>query len=191
MTHDEAWSRLPDLLDDRDQPELLGHVANCAPCQRQLFLLGRVDRLLRARAEHARPVSRRHRWPYLAGLGAAAALAASLLAVVVPAGSPNRAFTLRTASGQPVGHAVIGRSEGGNVSLALVARGLPPNRQHMFVLWASDTKASMEVGPFMVDNHGGCRARFNLPISHIWRHLWIAEPGDRGHIVASTDTVNA
>lgn len=47
MTHEQAWKRLPDLLDEPDQPILLHHVKHCHACQRQLFLLGRVDRLLR------------------------------------------------------------------------------------------------------------------------------------------------
>ena len=56
MRHDEAWTRLPDLLDDRDDAELLAHVRACADCQRQLFLLGRVDRILR----HTAGTSARH-----------------------------------------------------------------------------------------------------------------------------------
>ena len=47
MKHELVMERLPDLLDDRDDPELLAHVAGCHSCQRRLFLLGRVDRLLR------------------------------------------------------------------------------------------------------------------------------------------------
>jgi hypothetical protein len=73
-----------------------------------------------------------------------------------------------------------------NVSLALVARGLPPNRQHVFVLWAADGASSMEVGHFMVDRNGGCRVRFNLPANHSWSRFWISEPGDAAAIVART-----
>ena len=50
MTHSEASTRLPDLLEDRDDAALLAHVRECPDCQRQLFLLGRLDRLLRERA---------------------------------------------------------------------------------------------------------------------------------------------
>ena len=32
MRHEDAWQRLPDLLDDRDDPDLLGHVRGCADC---------------------------------------------------------------------------------------------------------------------------------------------------------------
>ena len=184
MTHEEAWVRLPDLLDDRDDPALLGHVRGCAACQRQLFLLGRVDRLLRddAPPEHRR----RPAWR----LGAAAAAVAATLAVaivpLVPDASHARTFMLRTASGRPVGQAVIGRSDARNLSLALTARGLPVSRQHVFVLWAGDAGSTMQVGRFMVDRTGGCRARFNLPATHDWRRFWVAEPGNAAAVVAST-----
>ena len=73
-----------------------------------------------------------------------------------------------------------------NDSLALVARGLPLNRHHMFVLWASDGASSMEVGHFMVDRTGGCRVRFNLPADHGWSRFWVSEPGNAAAIIAST-----
>ena len=94
MRHEQAWQRLPDLLEDRDDPELLGHVRGCADCQRQLFLLGRVDRLLRDHAPMRQP--RRHA---RRGVAAAAALAASvvvLLVLLVPQGSRAHAFALRS-----------------------------------------------------------------------------------------------
>jgi hypothetical protein len=59
MRHEEAWRRLPDLLDDRDDAALLAHVRTCARCQRQLFLLGRVDRLLRDSASQHRSARKR------------------------------------------------------------------------------------------------------------------------------------
>jgi hypothetical protein len=73
-----------------------------------------------------------------------------------------------------------------NVSLALVARGLPLNRQHVFVLWARDDGSSMEVGHFMVDRSGSCRVRFNLPANHRWHRFWVSEPGNAAAVVAST-----
>ncbi len=184
MRHAEAWQRLPDLLDDRDDPELLGHVRDCADCQRQLFLLGRVDRLLRdeARAQR-RPRLRRTAAAAAAVVGAAVV---ALVVLLIPHTSPSHAFVLRTASGRPVGQAVMGHSDARNVSLALIARGLPLNRQHVFVLWAGDDGSSMQVGHFMVDRSGGCRVRFNLPGTHRWRRFWIAEPGNAAAVVAST-----
>src|SRR5262249_10294253 len=59
VTHEEAWTRLPDLLQDRDDSALLAHVRACPDCQRQLFLLGRVDRLLRANLDAELPRSAR------------------------------------------------------------------------------------------------------------------------------------
>jgi hypothetical protein len=186
VIHDDAWQRLPDLLDDRDDPELLSHVRDCGDCQRQLFLLGRVDRLLRAQA---RPQRKR---PRLGRIGAASAAlvavaaAAAALELLAPQPAHARAFTLRTASGREVGRALIGRSDARNASLALTANGLPLNRNHVYVLWASDAGRSIEVGPFMVDRNGSCSARFNLPATNAWRRFWVAQPGHPGAVVATS-----
>jgi hypothetical protein len=184
VKHEQAWQRLPDLLEDRDDPELLGHVRGCVGCQRQLFLLGRVDRLLRERAHARQP---RHRlWPGAAAIAGLAAVAAVLLALLVPRSSDAHEFMLRTASGRVVGHASMAQADARNVSLALVARRLPLNRRHMFVLWAGDSDSSMQVGRFMVDRSGGCRVRFNLPANHRWSRFWVSQPGDAAVVVAST-----
>src|SRR5206468_7997248 len=137
MTHEEAWKRLPDLLDDRDDARLLVHVRGCTTCQRQLFLLGRVDRLLRDNASDHRPARRRPTGVYiLAGVVALAAAAAATLAVILSQGTRPHEFTLRTASGRLVGEARMSNGDSRNASLALTARHLPVDRGHMFVLWA-------------------------------------------------------
>jgi hypothetical protein len=185
VRHEEAWQRLPDLLEDRDDPDLLGHVRECVDCQRQLFLLGRIDRLLHDQARAPEP--RRHVRRIVAAVAVLAAAAAVVVfALLVPRGSHAHEFSLRTASGKLVGHASMAHADKRNVALALVARGLPLNRQQMFVLWAADDASSMEVGHFMVDRHGGCRVRFNLPANHSWSRLWISEPSNPTAIVAST-----
>jgi hypothetical protein len=184
VRHEEAWQRLPDLLDDRDDSELLGHVRSCADCQRQLFLLGRVDRMLsdNAPARQSRLHIRRGGATILA-IGAAAAV---LLVLLIPRGSGVHAFAFRTASGRLVGQVSMTQADSRNDSLALVARRLPVNGRHVFVLWAADTRSSMPVGRFMVDRSGGCRVRFNLPANHHWSHFWITPPGNATTIVAST-----
>jgi hypothetical protein len=188
VTHDEAWTRLPDLLDDRDDPTLLAHVRACTDCQRQLFLLGRVDRLLRASAA-ARGSARPRRFGARATLTSAAvvaATAAAVLALLVAHHGSARGLMLRTASGQSVGRAVMGRPDGRNVPLALTAQRLPVAHGQVFVLWAGDNaRSSMQVGRFMVDRRGGCRVSFNLPATHGWGRFWITRP-DRAAIVAST-----
>ena len=187
MKHEEAFKRLPDLLDDRDDAGLLAHVRACADCQRQLFLLGRLDRILRDSAQ-AQGAARR-RWPtarqLLAAAAVATAAAAAMLALLLPQKAPPHELMLRTASGRSVGQAVMGRSDARNSSLALSARGLPVDRGHQFVLWASDDRSSMQVGRFMVDRSGSCRARFNLPASHTWTRFWVTEPGKQA-VVATT-----
>ena len=185
MTHEEALQRLPDLLDDRDDPVLLGHVRGCVDCQRQLFRLGRVDRMLRVGAPARR---RRPRARVLAAgaCAAAAAVAATLAFLLLPQASRGQEFMLRTSAGRPVGHALMTHSDKRNDSLVLSARGLPIDRDHVFVLWAGDDRTSMEVGRFMVDRFGGCRVRFNLPATHAWHRFWVTQPGNDAAVVAST-----
>jgi hypothetical protein len=187
MRHEEAWRRLPDLLDDRDDAPLLAHVRACSSCQRQLFLLGRVDRLLRVGAAVQRSPRRRPtKVQIVAAAAALAAAVAATIAVALPQQTRQHQFMLRTASGRLVGEARMSIGDSHNVSLALTARHLPVHRGHMFVLWAGDKESSLQVGRFMVDRSGGCRVRFNLPDSHSWRRFWVTEPGAAGAIVAST-----
>jgi hypothetical protein len=191
VTHEQAWTRLPDLLDDRDEPALLAHVQVCSECQRQLFLLGRVDRLLRDRAAAlgsacTRPHSVRSR-AVLAAATAVVVVLAALLTFVASRPAAAHALTFRSGSGAAVGRAVMGRSDARNVSLALSAEHLPVGRGHVFVLWAGATgRSSMQVGRFMVDRRGGCRVRFNLPADRSWGRFWITRPGAPSAIVAHT-----
>jgi len=189
VKHEEAFKRLPDLLDDRDDAGLLAHVRTCTPCQRQLFLLARVDRLLRDSAAAQEATWRR--WPTAWRLLAAAAVAASaaaatLVFLFVPQRAHTHPFMLKTAAGRPVAEAVMGRSDAHNASLALTARGMPLDRGHQFVLWASDDRSPMQVGRFMVDRSGSCHARFNLPASHAWTRFWVTDAGKPTAIVATT-----
>jgi hypothetical protein len=180
VRHEEAFKHLPDLLDDRDDPDLLAHVRACRECQRQLFLLGRVDRMLR---ENAAPKEApRRRWPtarqLLAAAAVVAAASAATFALVTSRKAHTHEFVLETASGRSVARAVMGHSDARNASLALTARGMPIDRGHLFVLWAGDDRSSMQVGRFMVDRSGNCRARFNLPANHDWSRLWVTQAGN-------------
>ena len=188
MKHEQAWTRLPDLLDDRDDPALLAHVRACADCQRQLFLLGRVDRLLRVRPA-VRGGKRPQWWAAPRALLAAVAAIAAVAAVALVPLDDGRSHALmfRTASGRAVGDATMGHSDARNLSLTLSARGLPVDRGHVFVLWANDdARSRMQVGNFMVDRRGACRVRFNLPANHNWRQFWITRPGKPDAMIAST-----
>ena len=189
MRHEHAWTRLPDLLEDRDEPALLAHLAGCHDCQRQLFLLGRVDRMLRDAAparRRERRQARRARWLRLpAGLVAVAA--AALLVLFFPQSHRLRQFTLRTASGRPIGQAVLARADAENTSVSLLARGLPRRHANVYVLWAGgDGQSATTVGRFMVDPSGACRARFNLPGGRSWARFWVTPPGQPNAVVATT-----
>jgi hypothetical protein len=190
MTHEHAWRRLPDLLQDRDEPEILTHVASCHDCQRQLFLLGRVDRALRAAAPARRRQRRRigkGRWLRFSSGLVAAAVAALLIVLFLPQHAGLRQLTLRTASGHAIGHAILKRSDADNTSLTLVARGLPARRGDVYVLWGSGSgRAATTVGRFMVDPKGACRARFNLPGGRSWARFWVTPPGRQNAVVATT-----
>lgn len=184
MKHEEAFQRLPDLLEDRDDAELLGHVRTCTDCQRQLFLLGRVDRALRDGSS-----SRTRRRPtrsVVAAASVAAVAAAALLAVLLPSSPDAHPFMLRTASGAVVGEATMRHSDARNVSLSLSAHGLPVGGGHMFVLWASDRGTTMQAGRFMADPRGRAHVHFNLPADHAWTHFWITRPGKAPAMVASS-----
>jgi len=189
VNHEHAWTRLPDLLDDRDEPELRAHVTACHACQRQLFLLGRVDRMLRddacaRRKEHRR--ARKRGW-LRAPAGLVAVAAAALLVLFLPHGHHLREFTLRTASGQMIGRAILAPAEADNVSLSLVARGLSTRHGNMYVLWAGGgERPATTVGRFMVDSTGGCRARFNLPGGRNWVRFWVTPAGRPDATVAAT-----
>jgi hypothetical protein len=190
VTHDHAWTRLPDLLADRDEPDVLAHVATCHDCQRQLFLLGRVDRALRGVATTRRKERRRlgrGRWlRFPSGLVAAAA-AAFLVLMFVPHHSGLHQFTLRTAGGHAIGRATLQREDRENTSLTLVARGLPARGGATFVLWAAGgAERKVAVGRFMVEPGGACRARFNLPGHRAWARFWVTPPGQPDTVVATT-----
>jgi len=189
VRHEEAWTRLPDLLDDRDDAALLAHVRGCAECQRQLFLLGRVDRLLRDKTA-GMPISQRRPGlgRRLAVFAAAGTAVAVLVALLVFQHGQEHGWMLRTASGRAVGHAVMGHSDARNASLALIAEHLPVARgRRLFVLWAGDrAHLPMLVGHFMVDPSGGCRVHFNLPADRDWNRFWISPSDNATRIVAST-----
>jgi len=190
MIHERAWERLPDLLSSRGDSALRAHVAACHACQRQLFLLGRVDRLLRQgrrNADHPlRGIFVSRRWiAPLPALGAAAALA---LVLFLPRSPSAHGFVLRTVDGRAVARATIARADQSNVEISLAAHGLPRARGDELVLWTrpGDGADAIPVGRFMVDHSGSCRARFNLPTSGRWTRFWVTPSSDPSVVIATT-----
>jgi hypothetical protein len=187
VTHDLAFERLPDLLFDRDDPDLLAHLAGCHRCQRQLFLLSRVDRLLRQRRPRARRLGRVAAALALAGAIAAAAAAVVMLPQRHTAASTAQ-FALKTKAGAIVAHAQIERGDAENESIAFVAKGLPSRPTDTYLLWTHGTNdyEPVIVGRFMVSQRGACRARFNLPGTRRPGQFWITPSTEPAAIVAST-----
>jgi hypothetical protein len=187
VTHELAFERLPDLLFDRDDPELLAHLAACHRCQRQLFLLSRVDRLLRQRRPRARRPGRVVAALALAGVIAVAAAAAVMLPQRHTVASTPQ-FALKTKAGAIVARARIERGDAENESIAFVAEGLPSRPTDTYLLWtqATENGEPVIVGRFMVSHRGACRARFNLPGTRQPGQFWITPSTEPAAIVAST-----
>ena len=185
MTHELAFERLPDLLFDRDDPDLLAHVRSCHRCQRQLFLLSRVDRLLRQRGVRA---GARRRPLALAVAGVVAAAIVAALALPHRHGAASARFVLRTDAGAIVARAQIQRADAENESLAFAAKGLPTRPSDTYLLWTQgpDGGEPVIVGRFMVSHRGACRARFNLPGTRRPSQFWITPSTEPAAIVAST-----
>jgi hypothetical protein len=186
MTHELAFERLPDLLFDRDDPDLLVHVSSCHRCQRQLFLLFRVDRLLRRRRPRARRL--RRVLPSLALAGAIAAAAAVVVMLPQRHAAPVARFALKTSAGAIVARAQIERADAENESIAFVAEGLPSKPTDTYLLWTRGPADGepVVVGRFMVSHRGACRARFNLPGTRQPGQFWITPSTEPAAIVAST-----
>ncbi len=186
MTHELAYERLPDLLIDRDDPELLAHVGRCHRCQRQLFLLSRVDRLLRQR--RSRPRGRgRLRVALAVAAVASAAIAVALALPHRDAVAPAR-LALKTEDGSIVARAQIERADAENEAIAFVAEGLRTRPSDTYLLWTRrpDKGDPIVVGRFMVSHKGECRARFNLAGTRHSGRFWITPSTQPDAIVAST-----
>ena len=188
MTHERAWELLPDLLHARDDRELLVHLRGCQACQRQLFLLTRVDRMRREaassrRASTERSMFGRRRLPLLASLVA-------ILAVLpfIPRKPIPPAIVLQSADGRAVMRATIGRADEANLDLAVVASGFSTRSGDQFVLWTrvDGGDGPAVVGRFMVDRSGFCRAHFNLPAGERWTRFWVTPASDSSRVVATT-----
>ena len=189
MNHAQAHERLPDLLADRDDPELVAHVSGCHDCQQQLFRLTRIDRLLRtAGRRHRRSPGER----LLRTTGAAAAVAAVVVAALTIQlrgnASPTTAFSIHAADGRTLGRAVVRRRDQATDRVVLVARGMPAVRGDQYLLWtqAGDGSTRIPVGRFMVDASGACRAAFTLPADTHWRGFVVTTVDDPALVVAST-----
>src|SRR5262249_40900014 len=117
-----------------------------------------------------------------------AAAAAIVIGLLLAKNTHTHDMVLRTGSGVAVGRAAMSHSDARNDSLALTAHGLPVDRGQMFVLWAGDrAQEPMEVGRFMAERRGGCRAHFTPPADRSGSRLWITRPGRRSAaIVAGT-----
>lgn len=188
MRHEAARQRLPDLLFDRGDKALLAHLRDCHDCQRQFFLLARIDRLLRQQGSRIRARRSRLR---RAGLAAAAALAAALAAaaLLLPRShSTPAAFALKGVDGSVVARAQLRPADTENQSISFVAQGLPTAPTDTYLLWTTTpgTQRPLLVGRFMVNHTGACRTRFNLAGTQHSSRFWITPSTDPAVVVAGT-----
>jgi anti-sigma-K factor RskA len=187
MTHEAARQRLPDLLFDRNDAALLAHLRACHDCQRQFFLLARIDRLLRQRAAKVRRRARLRQ--AVATTATIAAAAVAVVALMLPRNQPAPlAFALRGVDGSVVAHAQLRPADAENQSIAFVTEGLPTAPTDTYLLWTSSsgTKRPLLVGRFMVNHTGACRTRFNLAGTRRPSHFWITPSTDPAVVVAGT-----
>lgn len=188
MTHEETWPRLPDLLDDRDEAGLLSHVGACTTCQQQLFRLNRVDRILRAAAP-----PQRHWTPWRVSRPVIAAVAAAAIILVAPVWrhhSRDRppVLILRSPTGFAVGQATVSRVDAENQAVSLEVHGVTMTSGDVYVLWTRSSESSrlIQVGRFMVDGSGSCKARFTLPARSHWTSFLVTPPAHPSRVLATT-----
>ncbi len=190
MKHERASERLPDLLGPRDDAPLLAHVAGCHTCQRQLFLLERVDRMLRdARATNVGATRARLVNLRLASLLAAfGATAAVVFVLILPRPPGEHRFVLHTADGRALGRATVVHTDRSNDRVAIVARGMTRAGGNQLLLWAQSAEGAgpIPVGRFMVNSRGDCRTAFTLPTNHRWTRFWVTSSTDPSVVVATT-----
>jgi hypothetical protein len=186
MTHESAWERLPDLLETKGDRELLAHIRSCHACQEQVFLLNRVDRLLR---EHRPPRRRRTlRPPVRRRLAAAAALVAAVGIALQTGATPRvSSLALHGAGGGPAVHGAV-RAEAGGTVVSVVASGLPSRGAMTYLLWARDRAhpRPVLVGRLADDGTGTCRGRFRIRTLGDRARFWITSEGAPTTVLAST-----
>lgn len=188
MTHDAALERLPDLLFEREDAALLAHLRECHDCQRRLFALARIDRLLRQRGAKIRRSRSRIRHA-LAATATIAAAAAAVAAFGLPRHHTTPAsFALRGLGGSVVARAEIHRADSENQAIAFVAQGLPTVPTDTYLLWTTSPGMAkpLLVGRFMVNHSGACRTRFNLAGTRHPARFWITRSTDPAVVVAGT-----
>jgi hypothetical protein len=187
MNHQTASQSLPDLVTDPAAPHraLRAHLRTCHACQRQLFLLQRVDGMLRPDLPSSdRP--RRYRARRVGGVALAAALAVAAVFVLLPRTQTQaEAFTLRASDGLTVAQAQI-RNQGSQ-QVVVLTPGAPMPATTRYVLWGSaQSHTTIRLGMLITTATGRCRARFVLPSQPAWKRLWMTPLSQPTTIVAHT-----
>lgn len=192
MTHDQAWRLLPDIITAPDDvpDRVRSHVASCHICQRQLFRLQRVDRLLRSDAFRGEPARGRRRgfvrWVAAVAMPLLAAVAFAVYLAVAPPGVS--AMALRSASGIAVANAQI-RDVGDGQVVELTPGDGGLSGTTSYVLWGrTASHPNVRLGMFMSSPTGTCRARFRMRDHLHWQRFWITPAANRGAVVAQTSS---
>ncbi len=218
MRHEVARERLPELLGLHpaftDETALRAHVATCAECLGLLATLGEVDRGLRGVGavelsreldervlaiptipvvdDHAR--RRRAGWvgsavAVVAGLAVALSLSLTRGDSTVPGFSAARIVTLTGAISGVRAELQIGRPEGPNQPLRLVAHGLSPVGARYYVLWLAGPEGRVSAATFRPDADGDCVVVGVAPRDLSWDRVSITGAGTSDGAAIATGTL--
>ncbi len=218
MRHEVARERLPELLGlhpaSSDESALRAHVATCVECRGLLANLSGVDQALRgvgaeqpSRELDERvltiPVGlvavqgthlRRIGWitsavAVVAGLTVALSLSFRRGDAPPPGFSAARTVTLTGATSGVRAQLQLGRPEGANQPLRLVAHGLSPVGARYYVLWLAGPEGRVSAATFRPDADGDCVVVGVAPLDLSWDHADITGAGNPNAEAVATGTL--
>ena len=207
MRHEVARERLPELLGlhpaSSDESALREHVATCVECRGLLANLSGVDQALRGvgAEQHSRELDERvltipvgpvavqvRRLRRIGWITSAVAVVASLTVALSlsftrgdappPGFSAARTVTLTGATSGVRAQLQLGRPEGANQPLRLVAHGLSPVGARYYVLWLAGPEGRVSAATFRPDADGDCVVVGVAPRDLSWDHADITGAGN-------------
>ena len=204
MRHEVARERLPELLGlhpaSSDESALRAHVATCAECRGLLANLSGVDQALRGvgAEQPSRELDERvltipvgpvavqgTRLRRIGWITSAVAVVAGLTVAL----SSARTVTLTGATSGVRAQLQLGRPEGANQPLRLVAHGLSPVGARYYVLWLAGPEGRVSAATFRPDADGDCVVVGVAPRDLSWDHADITGAGSPNAEAVATGTL--